>query len=116
VVGGYDLGGNAAPPLRTTRPVGQRRSDEGKSRTLGPGFLDGSASQRQPLPRPGLCRGLGWQVSFEAHPGSGDSVTRPAVHVIQDIRRAEGVPAAALTARYGAGVIVQSQNPPAAVS
>jgi hypothetical protein len=29
-------------------------------------------------------------VPFDAHPGSGDFVTRPAVHVIQNIRRAGG--------------------------
>ncbi len=29
-------------------------------------------------------------MSFDAHPGSGDFVTRPAVHVIQNIRRPGG--------------------------
>jgi hypothetical protein len=29
---------------------------------------------------------VSWYVSFNAHPGSGDILTRPAVHVIQNIR------------------------------
>ncbi|HUC27253.1 MAG TPA: hypothetical protein VMA73_31545 [Streptosporangiaceae bacterium] len=52
MVGSYDLGGHAAAPLGATRLVRQRLSDEGKSRPLGPGFLDSSVSQGQPLPRP----------------------------------------------------------------
>ena len=39
VVGSYDLGRHAAPPLSATRLVRQRLSDEGKDRPLGPGFL-----------------------------------------------------------------------------
>jgi hypothetical protein len=54
MIGGYDLGRHAAAPLGATRLVGQRLPDEGKSRSLGPGFLDSSVSQRQPLPRPGI--------------------------------------------------------------
>jgi hypothetical protein len=42
VVGSYDLGGHAAPPLGATRLVRQRQADEDKSRPLGPGFLDSS--------------------------------------------------------------------------
>jgi len=44
VVGSYDLGRHAATPLGATRLVRQRLSDEGKSRPLGPGFLDSSVS------------------------------------------------------------------------
>ncbi len=29
-------------------------------------------------------------MSFDAHPGSGDFVTRPAVHIIQNIRQPRG--------------------------
>jgi len=54
VVGRYDLGGHAAAPLGATRLVRERPSDEGKSRPLGPGFLDSSVSQGQPLPWPSL--------------------------------------------------------------
>jgi hypothetical protein len=86
-VGSYDLSRHAAPPLGATRLVRQRPADEGKSGPLGPGFLDGPVSERQPLPWPGIGWGLGWYVSFEAHPGSGDFVTRPTVHVIKNIRR-----------------------------
>jgi hypothetical protein len=53
VVGRYDLGGHAAAPLGATRLVRQRLSDEGKSRPLGPGFLDCAVRQGQPLPWPG---------------------------------------------------------------
>jgi len=44
VVGSYDLARHATTPLGATRLVWQRLSDEGKSRALGPGFLDSSAS------------------------------------------------------------------------
>jgi hypothetical protein len=44
VVGSYDLGRHAATPLGATRLVRQRLSNEGKSRPLGPGFLDSSVS------------------------------------------------------------------------
>jgi hypothetical protein len=44
VVGSYDLGRHAATPLGATWLVRQRLSDEGKSRPLGPGFLDSSVS------------------------------------------------------------------------
>ena len=54
MVGRYDLGGHAAAPLGATRLVRERPSDEGKSRPLGPGFLDSSISQGQPLPWPSL--------------------------------------------------------------
>jgi hypothetical protein len=54
MVGSYDLGGNAATPLGATRLVRQRLPDKGKSGTLGPGFLDSSVGQRQPLPWPGI--------------------------------------------------------------
>jgi hypothetical protein len=53
VIGSYDLGRHAAAPLGATWLVRQRRSDEGESRSLGPGFLDSSVSERQPLPWPG---------------------------------------------------------------
>ncbi|MGO9296011.1 MAG: hypothetical protein ACLP52_19410, partial [Streptosporangiaceae bacterium] len=43
-VGSYDLGRHAAAPLGATRLVRQRLPDEGKSRPLGPGFLDSSVS------------------------------------------------------------------------
>jgi hypothetical protein len=52
VVGSYDLGGHAAAPFGAARLVRQRLPDEGKSRPLGPGFLDSSISQGQPLPWP----------------------------------------------------------------
>jgi hypothetical protein len=87
VVGSYDLGRHTATPLGATRLVRQWLADEGKSGPFGPGFLDTPVSKRQPLPWPGFGRGLGWYVSFEAHPGPGDFVTRPAVHVIQNTRR-----------------------------
>jgi hypothetical protein len=86
VVGSYDLVRHAATSLGATRLVRQWLADEGKSGPLGPGFLDGPVSQRQPLPWPGIGWGLGRYVSFEAHPGSGDFVARPTVHVIQNIR------------------------------
>ena len=44
VIGSYDLGRHAATPLSATWLVRQRRSDEGESRALGPGFLDSSVS------------------------------------------------------------------------
>jgi hypothetical protein len=44
VVGGYDLGRHAATPLGATWLVRQRLPYEGKSRPLGSGLLDGSAS------------------------------------------------------------------------
>jgi hypothetical protein len=50
----YDLGRHAATPLGATWPVRKRLSDEGKSRPLGPSFLDSSVSERQPLPWPGI--------------------------------------------------------------
>ncbi len=52
MIGSYDLGGHAASPLGATRLVRQRLADEGESGPLGPGLLDSSVSQRQPLPRP----------------------------------------------------------------
>jgi hypothetical protein len=88
MVGSYDLGRNAAAPLGATRLVRQRLPDKGKSRPLGPGFLDGSVSQGQPLPWPATRRGLGWAGSSDAHHCSGELVTRPAVHAIENIRRA----------------------------
>ena len=54
VVRSYDLARHAAAPLGATRLVRQRLPDEGKSSPIGPGFLDGSVSQRQPLPWPGI--------------------------------------------------------------
>jgi hypothetical protein len=42
VVSSYDLGRHAAAPLGATWLVWQRLSDKGKSRPLGPGFLDSS--------------------------------------------------------------------------
>jgi len=86
MVGRYDLGRHTAAPLGATRLVRQRLPDEGKSRPFGPGFLDSSGSQRQPLPWPGTWRGLGGYGSSDAHPCSGELVTRPAVHVSQDSR------------------------------
>jgi hypothetical protein len=91
VVGRYDLGGHATTPLGATRLVRHRLSDEGKSRPIGPGFLDGSARKRQPLPRPAICWRPAWYASFDAHPGAREFVARPAVHVIQNIRRAGGM-------------------------
>jgi hypothetical protein len=44
VVGSYDLGGHAATPFGATRLVRQPLPYEGKSRPLGPGFLDSSVS------------------------------------------------------------------------
>ena len=44
MVGSYDLGRHAATPLGATWLVRSRLSDEGKSRPLGPGFLDSSVS------------------------------------------------------------------------
>ena len=44
MIGSYDLGRHAATPLGATRLVRQRLSNEGKSRPLGPGFLDSSVS------------------------------------------------------------------------
>jgi len=44
VVGSDDFGRHAAAPLGATRLVRQRLSDEGKSRSLGLGFLDSSVS------------------------------------------------------------------------
>jgi hypothetical protein len=44
MVGRNDLGRHAATPLSATRMVRQRLSDEGKSRPLGLGFLDGPVS------------------------------------------------------------------------
>ena len=54
MVGGYDFARYAAAPLGAARLVRQRLPDEGQSRPLGPGFLDGSARERQPLPWPGV--------------------------------------------------------------
>jgi hypothetical protein len=54
MLGSYDLGRHAAAPLGATRLIRQRLPDEGKGRPLGPGFLDSSVSQSQPLPRPGI--------------------------------------------------------------
>ena len=42
MVGSYDLGRHAAAPLGATRLIRQWLPDEGKSRPLGPGFLDSS--------------------------------------------------------------------------
>lgn len=53
MVGSYDLGGHAAAPFGATRLVRQRLPDKGKGSPLGPGLLDSSVSQRQPLPWPG---------------------------------------------------------------
>jgi len=50
MVGSYDLGRDAAAPLGATRLVRQGLPDEGKSGPIGPGFLDSSVSQGQPLP------------------------------------------------------------------
>jgi hypothetical protein len=52
MVGSDDLGRHAAAPLGPTRLVRQRLPDEGKSRPFGPGFLDSSVGQGQPLPWP----------------------------------------------------------------
>jgi hypothetical protein len=52
MVGSYDLGRHAAPPFGPAWLVRERLPDEGKSRPLGPGFLDSSISQGQPLPWP----------------------------------------------------------------
>src|SRR6266581_1921390 len=52
-IGSYDLGRRTATPLGTAWLIRQRLSDKGKNKPLGPGFLDSSASQRQPLPWPG---------------------------------------------------------------
>lgn len=54
MVGGYDLGRNAAPPLGPIWVVRERLSDEGEGAPLGSGFLDRSVSQCEPLPRPGI--------------------------------------------------------------
>jgi hypothetical protein len=89
-VGSYDLGGHATAPLSATRLVRQRLPYESKGSPLGPGFLDSSVSHGQPLPWPGIRYGLGRYASFDPYPGPGELVTRPAVHVIQDIRSAAG--------------------------
>ena len=44
VIGSYDLGRHTATPLGTAWLVRQRLSDEGKNRSLGPGFLYSSVS------------------------------------------------------------------------
>jgi hypothetical protein len=86
---GDDLGRHAAAPLAATWLVRYRLSDEGERSPVGLGLLDSSVSQRQELPWPGGCGGWGW-LPLDAHPGAGDSVTRPAVHVIQNIRQPGG--------------------------
>ena len=86
MVGSYDFSRHAAAPLGATGLIGQRLPDEGKRRPLGSGFLDSSVSKCQPLPGPRSRRRLGRWASFETHFGTGDLVTRPDVHVIQNIR------------------------------
>jgi hypothetical protein len=81
-----DLSGHSATPFGATWLIRQRLSDKGKHGPLGLGFLDSPVSQRQPLPWLGTRRGLVWLMPFDPHPGAGDFVTRPAVHVIQNIR------------------------------
>ncbi len=87
-IGSYDLARHAAAPFGPTRLVRQRLPDERKSTPLGPGFLNSSVSQGQPLPWPRIRCGVVWHASFDPHPGAGDLVTSPAVHVNQNIRTA----------------------------
>src|SRR5215475_7052169 len=86
MVGRYDLGGDAAPPLSATRLVRQGLPDDGKGRAFRSDFLNSAACPRQPLPGPGIWRGPVWGASSEAYLGPGELVTRPDVHVIHRIR------------------------------
>lgn len=54
MVGGDDLSWDAATTLGAAWLVRHRLPHEGKSGSLGPGFLDRSVAERQPLPRPGI--------------------------------------------------------------
>jgi hypothetical protein len=54
VVGSDDLRRHAATPFGPAWLVREGLPDQGKSGPLGSGFLDSSASKREPLPRPGI--------------------------------------------------------------
>jgi hypothetical protein len=91
MIASYDLGGYAAPALRATRLVPQGLPDDGKGRAVRSDFLNSAVGSCQPLPGPRIWRGLGWGASSQAHPGSGELVTGPDVHVIHRIRWPEPV-------------------------
>jgi hypothetical protein len=52
MVGSYDFGGHAAPPLSATGLIRQGLPDNGKGRALGPDFLNNAVGSCQPLPGP----------------------------------------------------------------
>ena len=86
MVRGYDLGRYAAPALRAARLVRQGLPDDSQRRAVGSDFLNNPVGSCQPLPRPGIWRGLGLGTASLAHLGSGELVTGPDIHVINRIR------------------------------
>jgi hypothetical protein len=54
MLGSYDFGRYAAPPLRASRLVRQGLPDHGKGRALRSDLLNNAAGSCQPLPWPGI--------------------------------------------------------------
>jgi hypothetical protein len=86
MLGSYDLGRYAAPPLRATGLVRQGLADDGKGRALCSYFLNNTVGSCQPLPGRGHLVKTRLGASSEAYLGSGQLVTRPDIHVTHRIR------------------------------
>jgi hypothetical protein len=54
MLGSYDFGRHAAPPLRVTGLIRQGPPDDGKGTALSSDFLNNAVGSCQPLPGPGI--------------------------------------------------------------
>jgi hypothetical protein len=86
MLGSYDFGRYAAPPLRATGLVRQGLPYDDEGRALRSYFLDSAVGSCQPLPGRGHLVRTGLGASSEPYLGSGQLVTRPDVHVTHRIR------------------------------